>query len=148
MMQEGLGQLAQVGSVIGAPMFVSLLVEALMVAGMHEVALGTVTQALSDSRDRGNVWMDAELLRLKAELELATDPAAGAEARALLEQSMAEARRTGSRSYELRSICSAHRLGIDKEGDQARLAELSRELPEGRDTPEHQAMAAILAAAG
>jgi tetratricopeptide (TPR) repeat protein len=147
-MRAGLEQLTQVGAVIGAPMFTSLLIEALMVAGVRDLALATVSQTLNDSKVRGNVWMDAELLRLKALLLAEADQPQLHEVRELLDQSIAGAQKTGSRIYEVRSLCAAHRFGIATDTDYWRLAELDEGLTEGRETADLQEMMGVLAERG
>ena len=143
--QAALGDLAKVSAVIGAPIFLCLLAESLLAAGLSDAALATLDRALTDSGERGNVWMDAELLRLRASILGRSDSPEPDALRELLERGLAKARRTSSRIHEARILCTADRFGLATAENYARLSELSEELTEGSDTADIVEMAAVLA---
>ncbi len=143
--RSALAGLATVSAVIGAPIFMVLLTQSLMAAGMNEPALATVKQALTDSNARGNRWMDPELLRLQALLVAAAEDPNWSTVSELLERSLAEARRTNSRIPEVRSLCATEHFGLARAEHYARLQVLAGELDQGQDTADMRDMQAVLA---
>lgn len=133
-LRSALEALSTVGAVVGAPMFMSLLVESLMAAGANDPALAVIDRTLQESKGRGNIWMDAELVRLRVAILSARPEADPSHLRAELEAGLVLARRTKNRVHETRSLCMAHRLHIARAEDYRRINELAEELVEGEST--------------
>lgn len=134
MITTALGELAQVGMVVGGPYFMTMLVEAFINAGMYDGALATIDNALGLAAARGNHWMNANHLQLKAGLILEGHVESTEDPRALLNESVSHARSTGSRIHELRALCLLIRHGLAGAAEPERLNELLNGLSEGADT--------------
>jgi predicted ATPase len=112
-MKEGLALAAETGNQAGAPALFFLLAEAQQLAGQLGEALGTVATGLAVAAQTGQLFFDADLHRLDADLFLAT----GAEAHevaARYQRALAIAREQGARSFELRAATSLARLLRDQ----------------------------------
>ena len=98
----GLARLTGADSRSGTASVLGTLAEAHHASGDTPAALGTVEAALNLSREIGEPYWDAELMRLKAVFLLAEDPEARAPANELLRAALADAKRTGAASLALR----------------------------------------------
>jgi predicted ATPase len=134
-MQQALVELAQIGTGIGAPGFLTLFSERLRKAGRYDEALGVVGLGLARAEGQDSHWVDAELHRLHAQILLDRGDAAE-EAEARLGQSLEIARRQENKLFELRAGMGLARLW-QRQGkrDQARalLAPVYDWFTEGRD---------------
>jgi hypothetical protein len=146
-MASALGELARVSMVVGAPYFMSLLVDALLMAGALEPAAAALERALGVSAAKANRWMDAHLLHLKARLILATEGQEREAAVSLLRQSVEHARNTLSRIHEIRSLCALIDLGDGSATDRARLAALAEDVEAGAGTADAKLIANTLLSA-
>jgi predicted ATPase len=81
-----------------------LLAEAFSMAGSNETALTVIDQAIAIAEQTGERWCVAEILRIKAGLLLATDPASE-QVEILLASSLHVARSQNARCWELRAAC-------------------------------------------
>ena len=86
------------------PYFLSLLADAHNAAGRRDRALTILHAAIGMAAEHDDVWWNAELLRMKGELE------ASEAAEASFERAIDIARAQGSRALELRSAVSLARL--------------------------------------
>jgi class 3 adenylate cyclase/tetratricopeptide (TPR) repeat protein len=143
-LQLGLEELAKTSMVIGAPFFMTLLVEALINAGQHEAAAETTDQILALSNALGNKWMDSNLLRIKAELMLTHQPDNRTAAREIIDRALHCARDTGSRVYEVRTLCLAWHHNLATPEDTERLAQLNNELEAGEGTLDRAELNAVI----
>ena len=109
-MRQGLDAYMALGSVLLRPWFLAMLAEAYGVAGQTEAGLEALTEALSCVGTTEERWWEAELHRLKGELQLkhATDHAA--EAEVCFHQARTIACRQQAKSLELRATMSLARL--------------------------------------
>ena len=130
------------------PLFLALLAEALAKARRPEDALTTVEEGLAIARATGELYLEAELHRVKGELLLirsAKDALRTAEAS--FRAALTIAQRQGARSWELRAATSLGRLlqtqGKRKEG-RALVAPLCEWFTEGRATADFKEAAALL----
>jgi predicted ATPase len=120
-MQQGMGELAGMGSELGAPQILCVLAECLRKVGRHAEALGTLELGLAQAEQQGEHNYDAELRRLRAEIRLDADGNAVEEAEALFGQALEIARRQEAKTFELRAATSLARLWQRQgKGDAAR----------------------------
>jgi predicted ATPase len=146
-MQQGLVELAGIGSGIGAPGILAVLIEGLRKVGRHDDALGTVELGLAQAEQQAQHFYDAELYRLRAEIVLDMDGNAVDEAEALFGQSLEIARRQQAKLFELRAATSLTRLW-QRQGKRAEardlLAPVYAWFTEGFDTRDLQDAKALL----
>ena len=117
---RGLGLLGDGGTRSGISNALATLAEAHHAVGDTPAALGTVEAALDLSREIGEPYWDAELMRLKAVFMLAADPAAGEVADDLLRAALSDATDRGAGSLALRAATTlGHRLAADGRSDAA-----------------------------
>jgi predicted ATPase len=109
-MEQALGELAGIGSGLGAPQFRFMLAQGLRKVARHDDALGALTLGLAQAKQQGEHWYDAELHRLRAEILLEMDGNAVEEAEALFRRSLEIARRQEAKTFELRAATSLARL--------------------------------------
>jgi predicted ATPase len=125
------------GARLWLPFFLTLEAEACFEAGGGEAALQAIEQALAVSRDTGECWAMAEVLRVKARLLQAAGRAKAEEIESILVNSLEIARRHQSRWWELRTSCDLARLWQDL-GLEAKALELLQSIyeqfTEGFDT--------------
>mgnify|MGYP001424818578 CR=1 FL=1 len=143
--ERGLGLLSQAGSRSGTTSGLGTLAEAHHAAGNTDAALATVDAALRLSRELGQPYWDAELMRLKAEFLIALDPAAAGDTEALLRDAVADATGRGAGGLALRSSIALgrHLAERDSAGEARVLVATALESIEGgEDTAE------VLAARG
>ncbi len=105
-----MGELAGIGSGIGAPAILCFLAEGLRKVGRHDDALGALALGVAQAEQQGQHYYDAELHRLRAEILLDMDGTAVEEAEALFGQSLEIARRQEAKTFELRAATSLARL--------------------------------------
>ena len=109
-MQHALGELAAIGSGIGAPALLWALADSLRKVGRHDEALGALGLGVAQAEQQGQHYYDADLHRLRAEILLDMDDNAVEEAEALFHQSLEIARRQEAKTFELRAATSLARL--------------------------------------
>jgi class 3 adenylate cyclase/predicted ATPase len=146
-MRAGVTARKATGARLIEPLFLGLIAEGLPLDGRPEEGVVLLDEALAIAAETGDVASKAELRRLQGELlqRLGTSNAGTAEA--AFRQAVSEARRQGSRGYELRAAVSLARLW----GEQGRRAK-ARDLlapvygwfTEGFDTPDLKEAKALL----
>jgi len=148
-MQQALGELAGIGSGIGAPQFLAMLAESLRKVGRHDDAMSALMLGIARAEQQGQHFYDAELHRLRAEILLDMDDDAVEEAEALFHQSLDIAQRQEAKTFELRAATSLARLW-QRQGKRAAardlLAPVYAWFTEGFDTGDLRAAKALLAA--
>jgi predicted ATPase len=97
------------GSRLWLPMFWTLAAEAFAKSGHVQSAAQAIDQALIASRETGETWALAEILRVKAQIYGVLGNTVDNDVEDLLKTSLQVARRQGARSFELRVACD---LGI------------------------------------
>jgi predicted ATPase len=102
------------GARLWLPIFLTLEAEAYAEAGRGDAAFEAIEKALSISKDTGERWAMAEVLRVKARLLLATGRAEADEIESILVSSLEIARRQRARCWELRASCDLARLWEDQ----------------------------------
>jgi class 3 adenylate cyclase/predicted ATPase len=125
------------GNELYVPGFFSLLATALLKHGAADEGLVTVADAQAMADATGTRLWDSDYHRLKGELLLARDPAAGQDAEIVFRQAIEIARGQSARSLELRAAVSLNRLWErqGKRQEAARvLAEIYGWFTEGFDT--------------
>ncbi len=93
-------------------MWWSLMAIALEAMGRPGQAEVLIERAIAHCRETGDRYMEPEALRIRGEFALADDGADPARAEALLNESIAVARRHGARSWELRAATSLAKLSL------------------------------------
>jgi tetratricopeptide (TPR) repeat protein len=112
-MEQALGELAQTGTGIGAPGFLTLFADRLRGVGRYDDALAVVGLGLARADGQDAHWVDSELHRLHARILLDKgDSAEEAEARLL--QALEIARRHENRLHGLRVAMDLARLWLSK----------------------------------
>ena len=99
---------------VNSPFFLTLEAEACLESGRIEAALQAIEEALAASRDTGECWALAEMLRIKARLLQAMGQAGAEEIETILINSLEIARRQQARCWELRASCDLARLWQDQ----------------------------------
>src|SRR6266851_4300782 len=125
------------GNELCVPMLFSLLATALLKNGAADEGLDAIADAQAMADATGTRLWDSEYHRLKGELLLARDPAAGQEAEIAFRQAIEIARGQSAKSWELRAAVSLGRLWQrqGKRQEAARLlAEIHGWFTEGFDT--------------
>ena len=177
--EERSGQIAQgidawqaTGAKDGRPYYLALLAESYSKTGQMKEGLALLGEALGAIHENGERYYEAELYRLKGELQLAQEgknqqpkintqepvlspfrgakmPNSDTEAEACFEQALEIARRQSAKSFELRAAMSLGRLwqqqGKKKEARQL-LMDVYDWFTEGFDTPDLQDAKALLEA--
>jgi class 3 adenylate cyclase/predicted ATPase len=139
MLEEGLSAWRATGARLWLPIFLALKAQAQAKAGHGEAALQTIEQAITVSNETHERWAIAEVLRLKADLLLATGCATPGAIDALLVDSLEIARGQKARSWELRTACDLARLwqGQGRRGDAITLLQATYDqFTEGFETPD------------
>jgi len=141
-LREGIAGWAATGAVVLQPYFLALLAEAHARMAHVDEGLSTLAEALTIVERTGERYMEAELYRLKGELQV--DPA---EAEACFQQAISIARRQKAKSFELRAVTNLSRL-FEKQGKhiaaRQMLAEIYGWFTEGFDTADLKEAAALL----
>jgi predicted ATPase len=110
-LREGIGAFQKTGARVWMPHFQALQAEAEAIGGNRDVALGILREALQTSRERGENWFEAELVRRRGELIRDREPAA---AEVMFEEAIRIARRQDAKLWELRAAVSLARLRRDQ----------------------------------
>jgi len=108
--RDGMAALEATGARVNTPFYLTLLAEALALAGKIEEALAILDDALATAAVSGATGWSAEIHRLRGELTgrlLYPDPAKAEES---FRTALAIAREQGTRGYELRAATSLARL--------------------------------------
>ena len=140
LIDEGIRRLALMGSEMDSPHHLTLKAELLAHMGALDDALAVQQQAIDANPEGREFFYEAEMLRHQAVLLLETDADHQERADALLERSLAIARRQGARMLELKTCIT--RCDVASGGDSATrkdLQDVLDSLEEGHDTPDWQA---------
>jgi TolB-like protein/predicted ATPase/energy-coupling factor transporter ATP-binding protein EcfA2 len=146
-MRAGIAAAAATGARLFEPLFLGLLAEGLALAGSATEALAQLDAAVAAAVQTGNAAALADLRRLRGTVLQSLGPANDDGAESASAQALAEARRQGSRFYELRAATSLARLWRDQgRGAEARdlLLPIYGWFTEGCDTPDLQEAKALL----
>jgi len=145
--RDGMAAAEAAGTRIYTPFFLTLLAEALALAGKIEEALATLDDALAKTAVSGERGWDAAIHRLRGELTARLPYPDPAKAEDAFRTALAIAREQGTRSYELRAATSLARLW-GKQGRRAEgrdlLAPLYGSFTEGFDTQDLKEANALL----
>jgi predicted ATPase len=145
-MRQGIDAQQAIGVGVTRAEYRARLGEAYGRIGQAEEGLRLLAEALAVV-DKGGLWYEAELHRIKGELLLGQPVPDAPQAEACFQQALAIARRQQAKSYELRAAMSLSRLwqqqGKRGEARQA-LAEIYGWFTEGFDTPDLQETKALL----
>lgn len=109
-LENGLNKWRRTGARLWLPMFLASEAEACAVVGKLDQAMEGIEQAIAVASETGERWAMAEILRIKAEIVLAIDDGAQAQAEKILLESMDIARAQQARSFQLRTACDLARL--------------------------------------
>jgi predicted ATPase len=135
------------GARASTPLYLTLLAEALALAGKIEEALAVLDDTSATAAVSGVRGWDAEIHRLRGELTARLAHPDPAKAEDSFRTALAIAREQGTRGYELRAATSLARLWL-KQGrrGEARdvLAPLYDSFTEGFDTPDLKDAKALL----
>ena len=136
--RTGLKGFEKHGSRMLEPYSRAMLAEALALAGEHREALDEVNAGIAFANEMGNVYWNAQLLKLKGDL-LQTLGAPDREVEDWYQRALTLARSQNARSLELRAAMGLAQLW-QKQGKQAEaqhlLAEIYGWFTEGFDTPD------------
>jgi len=145
--RDGMAAAEATGSRVFTPLFLTLLAEALALAGKIEESLATLDDALATAGVSGARGWDAEIHRLCGELTSRLPYPDPAKAEDSFRTALAIAREQGTRGYELRAATSLARLwGEQGRRGEARdlLAPLYGSFTEGFDTADLKDAKALL----
>ena len=146
--EQGAAELAGIESWIGAPALSAMLAEGLWKLGRHADAQAAVQRGVAQARRTGQLFYDAELQRLRAEILFDERGSSGAgEAETLLRGALEIARGQEAKALELRVATSLGRLLATRgRRDDARalLAPVYDGFSEGFDTPDLKDTNALL----
>jgi predicted ATPase len=98
------------GAQLWLPIFLTLEAEVYAEAGRGDAALKVIEEALAISKDTGENWATAEVLRVKARALQAAGRAEADEIEPILVSSLEIARAQQARCWELRASCDLARL--------------------------------------
>ena len=136
-MQRALADFKASGSLTMASSFSSLIAQVQCLFGRYDEALVAIDEALAVIEQTGNRAFEAEVHRIKGELQLAKDGSNTVPAEQSFRTAIEVARAQKARSWELRATTSLARL-LDRQGrrDEARamLADIYNWFAEGFDT--------------
>jgi class 3 adenylate cyclase/predicted ATPase len=138
-LRAGIDAWRRTGALLWLPMFLALEAEAHAKVGHNEAALRAIDQAIATSKDTGECWAIAEVLRMKAAILSMTGRSAADEVETLLNESVAIARRQHARCWELRSVRDLALLwkGQEREKEALKLLKsIYDQFTEGFDTPD------------
>ena len=147
--REGLAQAEATGSHVFDPHHLTLLAEALALAGKVDEGLSVLDEGFASSAASGQKGWDAELHRLRGELVQQLPRPDPARAEASFRTALAITREQGTRGYELRAATSLARLwGEHGRREEARdlLAPVYGWFTEGFDTADLQEAGVLLEA--
>jgi predicted ATPase/DNA-binding winged helix-turn-helix (wHTH) protein len=148
LLRSGLGWLGEGEYGFGYTMSLSALAQGLGAAGQVADAHQTIGEALARSNRNEERWCLPELLRVKGELlRLGQDGSQSESAENCFREALAEARRQGALSWELRAATSMarllHRNGQTTQADEL-LSAIYDRFTEGFDTIDLRTAAALL----
>jgi class 3 adenylate cyclase/DNA-binding response OmpR family regulator/predicted ATPase len=147
LLRAGVAGWQERGARLWLPIFLTLEAEAYAETGRGDAAFPAIEKALSISKDTGERWAMAEVLRVKARLLLATGRAEADEIETILVDSLEIARRQRARCWELRASCDLGRLWQDQgQGRKALklLQSVYDQFTEGFDTADLQDAKALI----
>ena len=147
LIRDGLAATEATGAGARAPLILTLLAEALALAGKIEEGLAALDDALAKAAISGVRGSNAEIHRLHGELTGRLPHPDPAKAEDSFRTALAIAREQGTRGYELRAATSLARLWRERgRWDEARelLAPLYGSFTEGFDTPDLKDAKALL----
>jgi predicted ATPase len=110
LIRDGMAATEATGSRVFTPLYLTLLAEALALAGKIEEGLGTLDDALAKAAASGETGWDAEIHRLRGELTGRLPYPDPAKVEDSFRTALAIAREQGTRGYELRTATSLARL--------------------------------------
>jgi predicted ATPase len=145
--RDGLAAKEATGDRLSTSLYLTLLAEALALAGKIEEGLATLDDALAKAAVSGERGWDAEIHRLRGELTCRLPHPDPAKAEASFHTALAIARKQGTRGYELRAATSLARLCREQgRRGEARelLAPLYGSFTEGYDTADLKDAKALL----
>jgi predicted ATPase len=145
--RDGIAAAEATGSRVRAPLFLTLLAEAMALAGNIEEGLAALDDALAKAAASGGGW-NAEIHRLRGELTGRLPYPDPAKAEASFRTALAIAREQGTRGYELRAATSLARLWREqgRRGDARELlTPIYSWFTEGFDTADLKEAKALLA---
>jgi predicted ATPase/DNA-binding winged helix-turn-helix (wHTH) protein len=147
--RQGLAAYQATGTGLARSYLLTLLAEGLWKAGQLDAALAALTEAASLAEKQDEHWWQAEIYRLQGELLLHREPAAVAQAEALLQQARHIAHHQQARLLELRATMSLCRLW-QQQGKEAGARYVLKDIyawfTEGFDTADLAEAAALLEA--
>jgi predicted ATPase len=110
LLRSGLDAWQETGALLWLPIFLSLEAEAHVKAGQVDAAAHVIEQAITTSKETGECWAIAEILRVKASILSTLGRSAAKEIESVLRESVEVSRRQHARCFELRSVCDLARL--------------------------------------
>jgi predicted ATPase len=138
-----------IGPQLLRPYYLSLLAEAYGQAGQPEAGLTALAEAMTLMATTGERWWEAELYRLKGELQLQRSLLDVGQAESCFQQALDVAHRQQARALELRTALSLARLW-QRQGQPTAARQLLAEIygwfTEGFDTADLQEAKALLGA--
>ena len=146
-MRSGIAAAAATGARLFEPLFLGLLAEGLALDGSAAEALTQLDASVAAAIGTGNAAALADLRRLRGIVLHSLGGANDEGVESAFTQAIAEARRQGSRFYELRAAASLARLWRDRgRGAEARdlLAPICGWFTDGFDTPDLKEAKAVL----
>jgi predicted ATPase len=145
--RDGMAAAEATGTLLHTPLFLTLLAEALALAGKIEEGLAALDDALATAAVSGARGWDAEIHRLRGELTARLPYPDPGKAEDSFRTALAIAREQGTRGYELRAATSLARLWLGQScRGEARdlLAPLYGSFTEGFDTVDLKDAKALL----
>jgi predicted ATPase/class 3 adenylate cyclase len=138
-LRAGVAAWQETGARLWLPIYLALEAEGHSKAGDSGAAFQAIEQAIATSKETGEQWAIAEVLRMKARLLVEARRASDGEIETLLMESIEIARRQQARCWELRATCDLARLwqrqGRDIEAFNL-LRSIYDQFTEGFDTPD------------
>ena len=147
LIREGVTAMQTTGANRRESIVLGQLAEALALQGALAHGIGTLAEALAAAEASGAHWADAELHRLRGELQGRLPSADWTEVEACFRTALGIAREQGSRGFELRAAVSlAHLLRAQQRQDEARnlLRPIYGWFTEGFDTADLKQAKALL----
>ncbi len=144
-MRAAIDELIASDMLVHAPIRLALLADAAVTEGRLDIAETALTEAFAFARRNGEVWSDAELLRLEAMIAWRRD--GSPKARELLARSARLAEKGGALSFQLRAALSA--VEVEQKTGSLRpamqkLALLFRQIDDGSPAADLQKARALL----
>jgi class 3 adenylate cyclase/predicted ATPase len=110
LLRSGLDAWRETGALLWLPIFLALEAEAHAKAGRSDAAVHVIERAITTSKETGECWAIAEILRVKASILSTLGRSAAKKTESVLRESVEIARRQHARCFELRSACDLARL--------------------------------------